>query len=409
MVEGQEWKDRYCRIKGKGSHTMALEEEITQHAHNPISEQQTEQSSVEKPWSMVSPTNGERKPQKISANCAGSNLSRPLVRNSTNHVYIRQTDIETPRYGQRLRLTMRTFGQTQSMRAIASMAKHKWRVKKAIQVVKFKEATFTISFQSSVDYLRCVDWTWDSLGDTPMMIRKEDTEIVAGEVYNWIPQWVYIRNIKPDLFVKSAINSIVSVLGPPIMVEYTNTSRHPHSIRVCIQAPPTFGYQRNIPVIIIEGNRDSTIILEVTYDSKTQNAHILKKLAIGQILSSSKRDDNCRQPLPTTGGDTGWDSDRLEQRKNKKSAATRCPGQTSKRQKLKGCMEEEQYRQLTMDRTSWKGCSCSGSMAPPAWSHPLDCSKDNHKHCPCVAESKEQPHTHIKQGGRPMRDRKSVV
>lgn len=71
---------------------------------------------------------------------------------------------------------------------MACLAKHKWGLRGPIYVVKFRNATFTIGFQLTGDFLKMADRTWENLGDVPMMIRMEAPKIVREEVYNWIPQ-----------------------------------------------------------------------------------------------------------------------------------------------------------------------------------------------------------------------------
>ncbi|KMZ70020.1 hypothetical protein ZOSMA_200G00250 [Zostera marina] len=125
-----------------------------------------------------------------------------------------------------------------------------------------------MSFARGEDYLKCSDRVWDTLGDTVLMIRRESPEQICEKAYDWIPQWAYIKGLKPEMYAKSVVDSIVSVLGPSLLAEYTNTSRHPHCFRVSFQADPTSNYISTIPMIVNEGGgKESITTLKVTYDT----------------------------------------------------------------------------------------------------------------------------------------------
>ncbi|KMZ65168.1 hypothetical protein ZOSMA_333G00040 [Zostera marina] len=99
------------------------------------------------------------------------------------------------------------------------------------------------------------------------MIRRESLEKICEQAYDWIPQWAYVKGLKPEMYAKSVVDSILSVLGPPLMAEYTNTSRHPHCLRVAFQADTTSNYISTIPMIINEGRgKESITTLKVAYD-----------------------------------------------------------------------------------------------------------------------------------------------
>ncbi|KMZ69067.1 hypothetical protein ZOSMA_222G00120 [Zostera marina] len=125
-----------------------------------------------------------------------------------------------------------------------------------------------MSFARGENYLKCSNRVWETLGDTVLMIRRESLEQICEEAYDWIPKWAYIKGLKPEMYAKSVVNSIVSVLGPPLLAEYTNTSRHPHCLRVSFQADPTSNYIPTIPMIINEGGgKQSITTLKVAYDT----------------------------------------------------------------------------------------------------------------------------------------------
>lgn len=64
------------------------------------------------------------------------------------------------------------------------------------------------------------------MGDTPIMIRKEDPEMVHCESYDWVPQWVYIHGMSPGMFA----NALTSTLGLPLHAEYSDTASQPHCL-----------------------------------------------------------------------------------------------------------------------------------------------------------------------------------
>lgn len=78
-------------------------------------------------------------------------------------------------------------------------------VRGKFQFVKFRESTLTISFRETNDYLRGCDRKFETIGDIPLLIRKEKPEIIFDEAYEGVPQWAIIEGLDPAMFSKEAV------------------------------------------------------------------------------------------------------------------------------------------------------------------------------------------------------------
>lgn len=92
------------------------------------------------------------------------------------------------KYDQKLQLTIRIMGDAPTYKDLASLTKFNWKVRGKFQFVKFEEAIYTISFRETVDYLRCCDRKFDTLGDIPLLISKKLPKTIFEETYVEVPQ-----------------------------------------------------------------------------------------------------------------------------------------------------------------------------------------------------------------------------
>ncbi|KMZ59933.1 hypothetical protein ZOSMA_63G00450 [Zostera marina] len=113
------------------------------------------------------------------------------------------------------------------------------------------------------------------------------------------------------MYAKSVVDSIVSVLGPPLLAEYTNTSRHPHCLMVFFQADPTSNYISTIPMIINEGRgKESITTLKVAYDTIPSRCTRCRKF--GHSSAQCPMENNPPPEkinpanIPQTTGNTYW-------------------------------------------------------------------------------------------------------
>lgn len=51
----------------------------------------------------------------------------------------------------------------------------------------------------------------DILGDTPLIIRKENPMIIHAKSYEWMSQCVYIGGPKTGMFNNNTINSVTGI------------------------------------------------------------------------------------------------------------------------------------------------------------------------------------------------------
>lgn len=147
------------------------------------------------------------------------------------------------------------------------MMKHEWNIQWKFQIVQYRGPTFTVSLKVVKDYLRCCDQTWDMLHDTPIRISKKPPSELHNESYEAISQWAVI-NLHKGMFVKSVVNSVVSLLGKPLHGELINTSTHRNALRVCLQIDSTFNFSKTIKKEVNAG--ESMHTLKVEYRARPQ-------------------------------------------------------------------------------------------------------------------------------------------
>lgn len=147
------------------------------------------------------------------------------------------------------------------MKTIICITKNKW---------DFADSR-TISSQSLLGELRIISSAATENGrwwETP----NHDPEVIHKEAYGWAPQWLYIHDMSPGMYVKQSVNAIISVLGSPLHAELVDiqsrADTETSNVFKSLYTSEGFSYPQSLQFIMDSNSGEIKGSLKVSYTSR---------------------------------------------------------------------------------------------------------------------------------------------